>query len=396
MTTLMTFAAVALLALQSAQPASQPPTTTPPATPPTSTALPPATATPIPDEVTVQLPSDLRFEQLSHDFGTILSTDRPRFAFTFVNAGKAPISIANVRASCGCTVPKLDDEKREYAPGERGTITVEYEPKGKRGKDENTITVTTSEEGRFPIDLRVVAHVDPTVIFEPASVRFDTVPRGSTPSVEVLVVGRTPDFRVNGASISPDATSVTVRVGPTREVQYEGRTMRGAVLTFTVKPDAKLGQLALNALVRTNDRREPLPTIRIAGEVIADVGCDPAAVNLGAVAPGASIEGEFTVFSRGRREFRIQRIESPSNDLAEFEAVVTPSGPPPPPGAETGEREPPDPDHPIAHLVKFRGRVPNQEGVVSGRFSIHTDRKDQPAIPLAFRVVMRKPSEPGH
>lgn len=394
MTTPIALAALALLALLGAQPDPQPTKThAPPTTPTTPT---PAIATPVPNEVTVQLPSDLRFEHLTHDFGTILSTDRPRFVFSFLNAGKSPISIANVRASCGCTVPRLEDEKREYAPGERGTITVEYEPKGKRGKDENTITVTTSEEGRFPIDLRVVAHVEPTVIFEPASVRFDTVPRGTTPSVEVLVIGRTPDFRVNGASISPDSTSVTVRVGPTKEVEFEGRTMRGAVLTFTLKPDARLGHLALNCLVRTNDRREPLPTIRIAGEVIADIGCDPAAVNLGAVAPGASIEGEFTVFSRGRREFRIQRVEISTGDLADFETVVIPSGPPLPPGAEADEREPADLDHPVAHLVRFRARVPSDEGVVSGRFTIHTDRKDQPSIPLAFRVVMRKPAEPGH
>lgn len=43
--------------------------------------------------------------------------------FTFTNAGAEPLTITDVRSSCGCLVPAL--AKRVYEPGERGELTVE-------------------------------------------------------------------------------------------------------------------------------------------------------------------------------------------------------------------------------------------------------------------------------
>jgi hypothetical protein len=43
--------------------------------------------------------------------------------FAFVNAANQPLTVIDVRSSCGCMVPAL--AKRDYAPGERGEMSVE-------------------------------------------------------------------------------------------------------------------------------------------------------------------------------------------------------------------------------------------------------------------------------
>jgi hypothetical protein len=43
---------------------------------------------------------------------------------TFTNTGRASLKITKIKTTCGCTVTQL--EKREYAPGESGTIKVTY------------------------------------------------------------------------------------------------------------------------------------------------------------------------------------------------------------------------------------------------------------------------------
>ena len=44
--------------------------------------------------------------------------------FAFTNTGRAPLKITKIKSTCGCTVTQL--EKREYVPGESGTIKVTY------------------------------------------------------------------------------------------------------------------------------------------------------------------------------------------------------------------------------------------------------------------------------
>lgn len=71
----------------------------------------------------------------------------------FTNTSDQPIRIRAVPASCGCIVAKA--EKRDYAPGESGTIPFTYTPKRKWGTRAYRVYVATNEPGR-PYELRLV------------------------------------------------------------------------------------------------------------------------------------------------------------------------------------------------------------------------------------------------
>lgn len=85
----------------------------------------------------------ITFEKTEHDFGKINEADgRVTTVFEFKNEGMEPLILSNVRASCGCTTPKWTKEPIE--PGQNGQITVTYNPNGRPGRFQKTITVTSN------------------------------------------------------------------------------------------------------------------------------------------------------------------------------------------------------------------------------------------------------------
>ena len=85
----------------------------------------------------------ITFEKTEHDFGKINEADgRVSVVFTFKNEGMAPLVLSNVRASCGCTTPTWTKEPVE--PGQTGAITVTYNPNGRPGRFQKTVTITSN------------------------------------------------------------------------------------------------------------------------------------------------------------------------------------------------------------------------------------------------------------
>lgn len=85
----------------------------------------------------------ITFSKTEHDFGKINEEDgRVSVMFEFKNEGMAPLVLSNVRASCGCTTPTWTKEPVE--PGKTGSITVTYNPNGRPGRFQKTVTITSN------------------------------------------------------------------------------------------------------------------------------------------------------------------------------------------------------------------------------------------------------------
>ena len=85
----------------------------------------------------------IQFEETIHDFETVSEKGGPvKHDFVFENTGDEPLIINNVRATCGCTTPEWT--KTPIEPGEKGTITVAYNPLGRPGSFSKAITVTSN------------------------------------------------------------------------------------------------------------------------------------------------------------------------------------------------------------------------------------------------------------
>ena len=91
-----------------------------------------------------QKQAQIKFDKLTYDFGKFSEINPvQKCTFTFTNVGDAPLIINQAVASCGCTVPKYT--KKPVAPGQKGTLSVTYNGKGRfPGHFKKTITVRTN------------------------------------------------------------------------------------------------------------------------------------------------------------------------------------------------------------------------------------------------------------
>jgi hypothetical protein len=86
--------------------------------------------------------SQIKFDNISFDLGTIKEDAVIEKAFEFVNTGTQDLVIIEAKGSCGCTIPTAPT--MPIAPGSRGKILVKYTAKNKVGPQKPTITVTTN------------------------------------------------------------------------------------------------------------------------------------------------------------------------------------------------------------------------------------------------------------
>ena len=87
---------------------------------------------------------EIKFDKTVHNFGTFSEKTPVQTAvFAFTNIGKAPLIINQAIASCGCTIPSYT--KEPIMPGEKGTVKVTYNGKGKfPGHFKKSITIRTN------------------------------------------------------------------------------------------------------------------------------------------------------------------------------------------------------------------------------------------------------------
>ena len=85
----------------------------------------------------------LTFVSNEFDFGTIDQGEVVTATFEYENTGGGDLIITKAKASCGCTVPKWP-KGEVIKPGQKGTITAEFDSKTKTNKQNKSITLTTN------------------------------------------------------------------------------------------------------------------------------------------------------------------------------------------------------------------------------------------------------------
>jgi len=139
--------------------------------------------------------ADITLEVEERDFGTIWDFQPVTTTFPFTNTGSKTLVINRLQAGCGCTTPIAD--KTVLQPGETGTITVTFDPKGKSNKQDKKVTIFSNSvrnpEKAFWIRSYVNQFVDVTNKFlnlnemtlgQPHSIEFDFFP--VDPDFEIL------------------------------------------------------------------------------------------------------------------------------------------------------------------------------------------------------------------
>ena len=109
---------------------------------PNSPATDPASQAVNAEQVPTGPTTSIAFEHTDFDFGVVDDGEKVKHTYKFKNTGNEPLIISSAKGSCGCTVPKWPTEP--IAPGAEGVIDVEFDSKGKPGKQTKRVTVTAN------------------------------------------------------------------------------------------------------------------------------------------------------------------------------------------------------------------------------------------------------------
>ena len=91
--------------------------------------------------------ASISFDIKEHDFGDLKQGDIVEHTFAFKNTGKAPLVLAGVQTTCGCTATKWSQQP--IMPEKTGSITVQFNTAGKQGIQNKVITIKSNANNQI-------------------------------------------------------------------------------------------------------------------------------------------------------------------------------------------------------------------------------------------------------
>ncbi len=105
------------------------------------------------------------FEDTVYDFGKIGPETRNVCEFKFKNVGNELLRITKVSKTCGCTPFAL--KKKEFAPGESGTLEVRYNASAGAAKVKKTLYMSSNDKTNPKVKLTIKAEIVTKIDYKP-------------------------------------------------------------------------------------------------------------------------------------------------------------------------------------------------------------------------------------
>lgn len=174
--------------------------------------------------------------------------------FSFVNEGKAPVTVTSVAVSCGCLVPTLD--KKTFASGEAGEITIRFNLRGRTGP-QNKATIVRTDDGKTT-SLKVSVDIPKAYSIAPIMMTWGPDQSAETKTAALINAAKEPINLIAATSSNPEVEIElkTIRAGFEYEVVVKrpapGKNLRSVIRIMPELPpgfdEAKTLKLYVHAL----------------------------------------------------------------------------------------------------------------------------------------------------
>lgn len=154
--------------------------------------------------------SSIVFDQPVLDLGDVRQGFPAVGKIGYHNASNRRVNIMEANTGCGCTIPKLS--KSDLDPGERGEMTITYNPTTSQGPINNWVKLVLADSPEQPelvVKVNVLLLLEPT----PGLLRLTKVGEAKLVSLKSTVQGL--DYHVTEVDIPDPALSVTLLGYPT-------------------------------------------------------------------------------------------------------------------------------------------------------------------------------------
>ena len=197
------------------------------------------------------------FENLTHNFGEVGPGTNHLCEFRFRNAGNSTLYISEVTQTCGCTPFLL--EKKEYAPGESGTLKVRYYTESEYGNITKQLIVQSNDRQNPNISLVLKARVVSKIKPEPGNLNLTLNHRNAgCPRITLTSIDNQPfsilSFKSTGncitANFNPSVQATRFVLQPVVDMNRLEQVLNGRIEISTTHPQCKTVSLGVNTLER--------------------------------------------------------------------------------------------------------------------------------------------------
>lgn len=305
--------------------------------------------------------ADRLFSESGVEFGTVPRGSLKIHNFVLKNTLSEPLTILEVRASCGCTSGRALSQ--QVAPGETAIIEAQMDTRNVWGRKTTVLFVSmvTASGTKGEAGLNVASTILTDVVMNPGTVEFGTVVRGQSPEV-VIEIDRIniPQWRITRM-----VTACRV-INATCTETLRNDQMVSYRLKISLKPGITSGMVRDEIRLFTNDRESPVFSIPVNAMIRGDLTASPSVISLGNVDKSLGARGKYLV--RASRPFKIRSIDGAGDG---FQLT-----------ADNEESRP-------VHLLSLNYQP--GEGIARGDirrgFQVTTDLRDE--VPLELSAILR-------
>jgi hypothetical protein len=241
------------------------------------------------------------FAERQHDFGPVPRGAKVRHPFVVTNNTGGPVSILNLRVSCGCTSGKAS--VGVVPPGGTGVVEAEMDTRNFVGNKATTLFVTLHNGAEeVEIGLGVRSNILSDIVLNPGGIDFGTIARGQSPTQSLTIdrLGR-PEWRV------VKMVSASKALGATLAETQRANGMVSYRLDVSIKPGAPAGTVRDEIQLMTNDPESRSFPVLVTAEVKGELSATPNVLALAATTTAQPVQGRFIV--RASRPFKVVKIE---------------------------------------------------------------------------------------
>ena len=301
--------------------------------------------------------ADSMFPERAFNFGPVPRGAKVKHDFVLVNRLAEPVTILNLRPSCGCTSGKASAST--VNPGQTAVIEAQMDTRNFLGLKSTILYVTlvTASGREAEVRLGVNSNILADIVLNPGSIDFGTVRKGEAAS-QILTVDRigAPGWRFE--RMVSASRVLTAQLVETRRDSQGGTSYK---LTVGIKADAPAGPVRDEIRLLSNDRETPSIPVMVTAYVRGDLTAAPSVLTMGEATSTAGKQGKFVL--RASRPFAITQVAGAGDGFS-----VVPSD---------GTRK-------TMHVltVEYKPEEGQTRGDLRRVFRVQTDLADEPPLDL--------------
>ena len=207
----------------------------------------------------------ITFEKVIHDFGKIGPETSSLCEFKFTNTGDGILKITEVEKTCGCTPFTL--AKKEYAPGESGTLQVRYYSDKQSGEATKQLFVYSNDEARPKVALAIKANIVAKVDHGPKKLELSFREKNAgCPKITLASLDNQPfsirHFKSTAdcitADFNPSMKATRFVLQPIVDMVKLEQTLNGRIEIELTHPEYKVVTIGVHALPRFSVSPRPI------------------------------------------------------------------------------------------------------------------------------------------